>query len=143
MWAEWVSWYAVALSNAAPDTPLCVGFNTWEDLLPTHYIPGALNFDCHHAYADTSFGYANSTVVSWVPTVLDRLYAGSISLNTPRPIMLGETGCSNGEYIDGFLDRGNVLDVHSAAAFDVLPQLLSLAHGHSGSLRWQVLFRRL
>ena len=124
--------------TAAPDTPLCVGFNTWEDLLPPLYAPDALAFDCHHAYADTQWGYSNSSVVSWVPTVLDRLYAGSVALGTPRPIMLGEMGSSNGEYIAGAAAGGSVLDVYSAAAFDVLPQLLSLAHGHSGALRWQV-----
>lgn len=138
VWTAWVAWYAEIVHTVAPDTPLCVGFNTWEDLLSPLYNPGALDFDCHHAYADTPTGYSNSTVISWVPTVLDRLLAGSVALGTPRPIMLGETGSSNGEFIRGRATGGPLLDVYSAAAFDALPQLLSLAHGHSGALRWQV-----
>lgn len=139
-----MGWYVAAVGAAAPSTPLCVGFNTWEDLLPVLYAaPSAggappLAFDCHHAYADTPFGYSNATVISWVPTVLDRLYAGSVALGTPRPIMLGETGSSNGEFVAGPAAGGALLDVHSAAAFDALPALLSLAHGHAGTLRWQV-----
>jgi DNA-binding response OmpR family regulator len=34
MWAEWAAAYASAVAAAAPDTPLCVGFNHWEALLP-------------------------------------------------------------------------------------------------------------
>lgn len=138
VWADWVGWYVSAVRSAATDLPLCVGFNTWEDLLPSLYAPTALTFDCHHAYADTPFGYSNATVIEWVPTVLDRLFSGSVALDTPRPLMLGEMGSSNGEFIAGPAVGGAVLDIHSAASFDILPQLLCLAHGHSGALRWQV-----
>ena len=135
VWGEWVSWYARAFAAAAPLTQLCVGFNTWPALLPALYGRG-LTFTCSHAYADSPLGYANATAVGWVPTLLDRLAAAAAANGAPRPILLGETGSSNGQRLAPAAPP--LLDFCSAAVFDAMPLLLSLARGHAGSTRWAV-----
>jgi hypothetical protein len=153
VWAEWVGWYSDVFAAAAPETLRCVGMNTWEELLPSLYgasgtLGATLTLTCHHAYADTSFGYRNATVIGWVASVLDRIasgmraQAGQVAV---RPIALGETGCSNGEFVSGASSAdiwgpptGPVLDRYAAAAVDAAAHFLSLAHGHSGVTRWQV-----
>ncbi len=137
MWAEWAAAYASAVAAEAPETPLCVGFNHWEALLPELLAPGGPAFFCSHAYADTGGGVANASLVAYVPTVLDRLAAGVAAAGAPpRPVLLGETGASNGA---GAAGRGSApLTLAAAAIFDVAPHLLSLARGHGGAFRWAV-----
>ena len=132
MWGEWLALYTAPLAAAAPLTHVCVGSNHWEGLLDS--VQRGTTFWCSHAYADSGLGYANVTAAAWVPTVLDRLAAGA---RGPRPVTLGETGSSNGEALQGNAGA-RLLSVHAAAVFDALPHLLSLAHGHSGVLRWAV-----
>ena len=133
MWGAYLSLYATAAAASAPLTLTCVGTNHWEGLLPS--VRRSTAFACAHAYADSGLGYGNATAAAWVPTLLDRLRAGAAA--SQRPVLLGETGSSNGEALHGALG-GGLLDVHAAAVFDALPHLLSLAYGHSGALRWAV-----
>ena len=137
MWAEWARAYASAVAAAAPATPLCVGFNHWEALLPELLAPGGPAFFCSHAYADTGGGFANATLVAYVPTVMDRLAAGVAAAGAPpRPVLLGETGASNGA---GAAGRGTApLSLAASAVFNIAPHLLSLARGHGGAFRWAV-----
>ena len=150
MWGVWAGWYTAAFAAHAPATHVCAGFNHWEVLLPGLFSGSGgsggsggssppLGFACSHAYPDNWAGRLdNATLTSWVPSLLDRLAASARAAHAPHPVLLGETGNSNGLLLETSAPALGLLDAHASAALDVLPHLLSLAHGHSGALRWAV-----
>ena len=130
--------YADAFAAAAPATPLCIGFNHWEALLPSVHTPGGVAFTCSHAYTDSGRGFADAQSAPFVPSLLDRLAAnGRAPGARGRPVLLGETGSSNGAPATADA-MGGRLNADTAAIVDSLPHLFSLAHAHSGALRWAV-----
>ncbi|MCL5283683.1 MAG: hypothetical protein M1330_03090, partial [Armatimonadetes bacterium] len=121
--ARWIHYVGGALHQADPHHFISVGYNTVLSCLPCNE---ALDFVSQHIYqAPDQFSDVMANL-----TTMDRLAQAW----PDKPITLGEFGYSNGLQIGG-----RSLDIYTSALGEAIHYLYSLAHGHSGCLKWMLI----